>query len=74
MSDKKGIALKAFRDAGTKKRFAAGKTYDFTEGEFANYEAAGLIASPDHDEAKAAGKPAAGANPETKTAAKNAAA
>lgn len=74
MSDKKGIALKAFRDAGTKKRFAAGKEFSFTEGEFANYEAAGLIVAPDTDDAKAAGKPAASANPETKTAAKSAAA
>lgn len=32
-----------FTDATTDRRFEAGKAHDFTEGEFANFEAAGLV-------------------------------
>lgn len=59
MSDRKGITLKAFRDAGTKKRFAAGQEYSFSPGEFANFEAAGLISAPPAPESKTAAKTAA---------------
>ena len=39
----KGVPLKDFRDAGTKKNFTKSKTAEFTEGEHAIYLAAGLI-------------------------------
>jgi hypothetical protein len=32
-----------FNDAGTERRFAKGETPDLSEGEFANYQAAGLV-------------------------------
>ena len=32
-----------FNDAGSDRKFVAGKTEDLTEGEFANYRAAGLV-------------------------------
>ncbi len=43
MSSKKGVAKQDFSDAGTMKNFTKGETYGFTAGEFANFEAAGLI-------------------------------
>ena len=39
----KAVPVKDFHDAGTKKRFTKSKTAEFTEGEHANYLAAGLI-------------------------------
>lgn len=39
----KAVPVKDFRDAGTKKNFVKGKEADFTEGEHANFLAAGLI-------------------------------
>ena len=41
--------LSTFKDAGTGKRFEAGKRPMVTEGEWANYAAAGLISDPDAD-------------------------
>jgi hypothetical protein len=43
MSSKKGTAKQDFSDAGSEKSYAKGETYGFTAGEFANFEAAGLI-------------------------------
>ena len=36
-------ATRDFTDAGTERRFEADKAHDFTEGEFANFAAAGLV-------------------------------
>lgn len=52
MSDTKNeapqkLAVRDFRDAGTKRRFKQGEPVDATPGELANYEAAGLVADPD---------------------------
>jgi hypothetical protein len=35
--------VKSFTDAGTGKRFAAGKVVQLTAGQLANYQAAGLV-------------------------------
>lgn len=45
----KGIPVKNFKDAGTKKSFTADKEADFTEGEYANFMAAGLLKKPEAD-------------------------
>jgi hypothetical protein len=50
---KKGFALKTFNDAGTEKEYAGGKVHDFTAGEYANFEAAGLVREPTSAETKA---------------------
>lgn len=39
----KAVPVKDFKDAGTKKNFVKGKEAEFTEGEHANFLAAGLI-------------------------------
>lgn len=44
---KKGVATRDFRDAGKEENYKAGETYDFTPGEFDNYEHAGLIEAPE---------------------------
>lgn len=44
------IPAKNFKDAGTKKNFIAGKKATFTEGEYTNYLAAGLLKNPKADE------------------------
>ena len=48
MSDTKPKTINAkptrdFTDATTERRFEEGKAHDFTEGEFLNFEAAGLV-------------------------------
>ena len=63
MSDTKPKTIRAkptrdFTDAGTERRFDGGKTHDFTEGEFVNFTAAGLVAAVD-TAADPKGKPAA---------------
>ncbi|WP_312313164.1 hypothetical protein [Sphingobium yanoikuyae] len=40
---KRAKIVRDFKDAGTERSFSAGETVDLTAGEFANYEAAGLI-------------------------------
>lgn len=40
-----------FKDAGTLRSFTAGHTVEITEGEYANYAAAGLVGDPDAAEA-----------------------
>ncbi|WP_313326093.1 hypothetical protein [Sphingobium yanoikuyae] len=40
---KRAKIVRDFKDAGTERSFIAGETVDLTAGEFANYEAAGLI-------------------------------
>jgi len=52
MSDTKPKTIRAkatrdFTDAGTERRFDAGKAHDFTEGEFVNFAAAGLVEAVD---------------------------
>ena len=49
----KGTPLKNFRDAGTKKNFTEGKEAEFSEGEHANYLAAGLLKDPEADKKSA---------------------
>jgi hypothetical protein len=44
---KKGFALRTFKDAGTGKEFEGGKSHDFEPGEYANFEASGLVCAPD---------------------------
>ena len=39
--------LRDFTDAGTERRFTAGKVETVTEGEFANFAAGGLVGVPD---------------------------
>ncbi len=51
---KTGYVPTTFRDAGTEKEYEGGKTHPFTEGEYINYEAAGLIG----EKPKPADKPA----------------
>lgn len=59
MSDKKqGFVPKSFRDAGEEKEYEKGKTYEFTDGEYRNFKAAGLIEDP-KTAAKASDKPTA---------------
>ena len=41
--------LRDFNDAGTERPFSQGATIEITPGEFANYEAAGLVAPVDGD-------------------------
>ena len=55
---KRAIAVRDFKDAGTTRTFQANTEYEFEDGEYRNYLAAGLIREP---EAKAPAKPAAGA-------------
>ncbi|MDR7101523.1 hypothetical protein [Croceicoccus sp. BE223] len=45
----KAVPVKDFKDAGTKKSFKAGVEADFTEGEHANFMAAGLLKKPEAD-------------------------
>lgn len=40
---KKAKVLRDFQDAGTEKSFKADEVVDLTEGEFVNYQAAGLV-------------------------------
>lgn len=56
---RKGFALRAFTNAGTKQSFAGGKVYEFSVGDFANYRAAGLIRDPSAAERKASDSSAA---------------
>ncbi|WP_313534397.1 hypothetical protein [Sphingomonas sp.] len=57
----KGYVPKTFNDAGTEKEYVGGKEHDFTEGEHANFKAAGLIGEkPEASEAKAPTNPAKG--------------
>ncbi len=49
---KRAKIVRDFKDAGTERSFSAGETVDLTAGEFANYEAAGLV------EAASTAKPA----------------
>lgn len=44
---KSGKVTREFTDAGTDRRFEAGTTHEFTQGEFLNFHAAGLIEAPD---------------------------
>lgn len=62
MSDtKRGYVPSTFKDAGTEKTYAGGKEHDFTNGEYDNFKAAGLIGpKPDTAEAKAPANPAKG--------------
>lgn len=55
---KSAVALKKFRDAGTEKEYEGGKQHEFTEGEYQNFKAAGLI-EDQKAAAKASDKPAA---------------
>jgi hypothetical protein len=57
---KSGKVTRDFTDAGTDRRFAAGTTHEFTDGEFLNFHAAGLIEAPDAPAEKTvdAGEPA----------------
>lgn len=55
---KRAIAVRYFKDVGTERTFQAKTEYEFEDGEYHNYLAAGLIREP---EAKAPAKPAAGA-------------
>ena len=48
----KGIAVRNFKDAGKGQRFEGGKVYEFDEGAFGNYHAAGLVRVPDGNEAR----------------------
>ena len=57
MLSKKGVAKQDFSDAGTEKNYTKGEAYVFTPGEFANFEAAGLIEAEAETPAKG-GKPA----------------
>ncbi len=43
---KSAVALKTFRDAGTEKEYEGGKSHEFTDGEYLNFKAAGLIEDP----------------------------
>ncbi|SEQ60495.1 hypothetical protein [Sphingobium sp. YR768] len=52
MSTKKAKVLRDFKDAGTEKTFAAEAVVDLTEGEFANYAAAGLVEAASATDAK----------------------
>ncbi|HEY9581113.1 MAG TPA: hypothetical protein VIR65_14765 [Rhizorhapis sp.] len=55
---KKAFIVRNFKDAGTEKKFTAGATVDLPEGVFRNYEAAGLVRSPNAEE-KPKDKPSA---------------
>ncbi|WP_153007994.1 hypothetical protein [Sphingomonas yabuuchiae] len=48
---KSAKVLRDFKDAGTLRSFTQGTTVDITEGEYANYAAAGLVGEPDAAEA-----------------------
>lgn len=39
----RAVPVRDFTDAGTTRNFTAGEAVDLTEGEFANFEAAGLV-------------------------------
>ncbi|WP_419827660.1 hypothetical protein [Sphingomonas sp.] len=54
---RKAFVISGFNDAGTGREFKKGATVDVTEGEFANYAAAGLVREPGADD-KAAAKAA----------------
>ena len=43
----RGKATRDFTDATTERRFLAGKAHEFTEGEFGNFAAAGLVEAVD---------------------------
>jgi hypothetical protein len=49
-----GFAPTKFSDAGTGEHFAAGKIHSFDEGQFLNYENAGLVRKPTTEDRKAA--------------------
>lgn len=44
---KSAKVLRDFKDAGTQRSFVKDETVSITEGEYANYEAAGLVGEPD---------------------------
>lgn len=61
-----GFAPAKFKDVGTGQHFEGGKIHSFDEGQFLNYENAGLVRKPTADDRKAvqgdsapAAKPAA---------------
>ena len=43
---RKAFVVSDFNDAGTEREFKKNATIDVTEGEFANYAAAGLVREP----------------------------
>lgn len=58
---KSGYVPNTFRDAGTEKVYEGGKTHQFTEGEYQNFVAAGLIGDkPDAGDTKTPVNPAKG--------------
>ncbi len=71
MSDKtvNAFALRTFKDAGTNKRVEKGSVIEIGEGEFGNYEAAGLVRAPSDAEVKAAApeKPTTSGKPDKNT-------
>jgi len=52
MSDKKisAFIIRDFKDAGTEQSYKQGETQDIPEGQFINYEAAGLVRKPTADD------------------------
>lgn len=50
---KDAFIISSFNDAGTNKRFTAGKIVPIEEGSFLNYEAAGLVRVATADDRKA---------------------
>lgn len=58
---KKAFIIRKFNDAGTEQSFTKGDIVDMNEGNFANYEAAGLVRTPTTEDraAKSDTKPAA---------------
>jgi hypothetical protein len=53
MATKNAFALKAFTDAGTERTFEGGKVHSIDDGDYANYEAAGLVRAATAADAKA---------------------
>lgn len=56
---KKAFIISDFRDSGTEQNFKAGETREIPEGQFVNYEAAGLVRAPTAEDRAQASKPAA---------------
>jgi hypothetical protein len=58
MSDKKisAFIIRDFKDAGTEQSYKQGGIQDIPEGQFINYEAAGLVRRPTADDKSAAAK------------------
>lgn len=54
MSKKQATVVRKFNDAGTGKSFAKDAVVELDPGEFANFEAAGLVRAPTAEERKAA--------------------